>query len=53
MRKPKPFPKMIYRGEATLIVATAHALAAAREDGWLTRDEVVAAAQAQGPQAAS
>lgn len=46
MRKPKSFPKMIYRGEAMLIVAHARALAAARKEGWLTRDEVVTA-QAQ------
>lgn len=44
MRKPKPYPKMLYRGEATLIVAGAHELDAARRDGWRTRDEVVAAA---------
>lgn len=43
MRKPKPFPKMIYRGEATSIVANARALETARKEGWLTRDEVVAA----------
>jgi hypothetical protein len=42
MRKPKPFPKMLYRDEATLIVASARELAAARRDGWRTRDEVVA-----------
>jgi hypothetical protein len=44
MRKPKPFPKMLYRQEATLIVADARALDAARKDGWRTLDEVVAAA---------
>lgn len=44
MRKPKPFPKMLYRGEATSIVASARELGAARRDGWRTRDEVVAAA---------
>jgi hypothetical protein len=43
MRKPKPYPKMLYRGEATLIVASARELDAARREGWRTRDEVVAA----------
>jgi hypothetical protein len=43
MRKPKPYPKMLYRDEATLIVANARALEKARGEGWRTRDEVVEA----------
>ncbi len=44
MRKPKPYPKMLYRGEATLIVADVREHDVARREGWRTRDEVVAAA---------